>query len=725
MMINDKRLTCIRICGVFYLISFGCYADDVPITSGYLVSQSDFGGTGLLQMPSARMAGEGEFHLNGFFVDEYYRYSASIQLFTWLESTIRYTDVTTRLYSSDSSFSNDQSYKDKGIDAKVRLLQESYWLPETSVGIRDFGGTGLFDGEFIMGSKRFGSVDVSLGIGWGYLATRGGISNPLCSLDSSYCDRNEGVTDGVGEVEFSRLFTGDATIIGGIEYQTPFAPLSLKLEYDGNDYADDYAGTLAQETPFNIGMVYRLGEWGDLHFGYERGNQLSVGFSFKTNFNVYNPSWNDVPEPVYKARALADDATDWPGVAAELASSAGYSSPAVYQTGSTVTLVAQQSKYRNRDEALSRASAILASAIPSDVSELRIVERGSGVALAQSSVDLSQFERFARAEGVNIAFEDALSHESPSMDADLPSDERELIYEHREPYAYGISPGLIQSFGGSESFYLYSVGLYGNASAWLAKHLQATASVYLNLYDNYDEFNYIIPPDGTDTLRVRTLVRDYLDETLRLTNLQLTWLERLDDNLYGQMYGGYLESMFGGVGGELLYRPFNRYWAVGADLNWVKQRDPNSAFGFFSQESQYSEVDDAYYRVAVSQVVGNMALYYQPQWSFFQNSLIKVSVGQYLAGDKGLTLDFSKQFNSGVIVGAYATKTDMSSDEYGEGSYTKGFYISIPFDVVTVKPSTSRAMVSWQPLTRDGGQQLSRKSKLYEVTDARSPWLGG
>ncbi|WP_218744945.1 YjbH domain-containing protein, partial [Vibrio parahaemolyticus] len=27
--------------------------------------------------------------------------------------------------------------------------------------------------------------------------------------------------------------------------------------------------------------------------------------------------------------------------------------------------------------------------------------------------------------------------------------------------------------------------------------------------------------------------------------------------------------------------------------------------------------------------------------------------------------------------------------EFGEGSFTKGFYISIPFDIMTVKPSNN------------------------------------
>ena len=113
---------------------------------------------------------------------------------------------------------------------------------------------------------------------------------------------------------------------------------------------------------------------------------------------------------------------------------------------------------------------------------------------------------------------------------------------------------------------------------------------------------------------------------------------------------------------------------------------------------------------------------YYPQWDFLQDLMIQVDVGQFLAGDVGTQINVSKQFKSGVIAGAFASFTDLSAEEFGEGSFTKGFYLSIPFDIMTVKPSNNRANFSWQPLTRDGGQKLGRKYNLIELTDERNPW---
>src|SRR5688572_24975098 len=95
-------------------------------------SQSDFGGAGLLQTPTARVPKEGEFSANYRDNDLYRFYSVSMALFPWLETTLRYTDVRNRLYSSDPNFSGSQTYKDKSFDVKLRLWEEGYYLPQVS-----------------------------------------------------------------------------------------------------------------------------------------------------------------------------------------------------------------------------------------------------------------------------------------------------------------------------------------------------------------------------------------------------------------------------------------------------------------------------------------------------------------------------------------------------------------------------------------------------------------
>ncbi|XNM88382.1 YjbH domain-containing protein [Escherichia coli] len=71
-----------------------------------------------------------------------------------------YTDVRTRQYSSVEAFSGDQTSKDKAFDLKLRLWEESYWLPQVAVGARDIGGTGLFDAEYLVAGQKPGGRSI-------------------------------------------------------------------------------------------------------------------------------------------------------------------------------------------------------------------------------------------------------------------------------------------------------------------------------------------------------------------------------------------------------------------------------------------------------------------------------------------------------------------------------------------------------------------------------------
>ncbi|GCF91241.1 MULTISPECIES: YjbH domain-containing protein [Shewanella] len=735
-----------------------------------LASQSDFGGVGLMQMPTGRMAPEGEFNFATSYNSEYQHFSASVQLFSWFETTVRYTQVQDIPYSSDPSFSGNSKYTDKGIDFKIRLLDESYWLPETSIGIRDFGGTGLFDGEFIAATKRVGPVDFTLGIGWGYIGNSSNLTN---KNGSDNCDRDTAYGGKGGTVDYQRWFKGCSALYGGVEYQTPWEPLRIKIEYDGNDYLADIpvvrgSKDMPQDSKFNYGLLYRFGNWGDLHLSYERGNTLALGFSLQTNFTDVTQIKRDPAAAKYKpipaaplthvqttntpldsvnsseqtptiASATSDTtieiadvhliqpqegmletAINWSKVAQDLQSIAGYNNPKIYLDSDSITVVGEQTKFRDRNEAHQRAATILANNSDlTQIKEYRLIETHYNQPITETRIDAEKFAQVANWGYRNAKVTDASQVSVPSLPKGqlvTNSDKNWL-----DKLSFDVSPTMAQSFGGSEGFYMFNIGVTGSASYKFTDNFEFNGSLYLNLYDNYDKFLYDVPPDGTDLKRVRTLIRQYVhDNSMRVNNLQFTWMNNLSDNISYQAYGGYLEMMYGGVGTEFLYRPLNSQWAFGFDVNYAKQRDPDSMFGFFKDENQFDPLTNSAYRVQTGVMTGHATVYYQPEW--LPNTLLRVSAGQYLTEDKGVTVDFSKQFDSGVIVGAFATKTNLSAEEYGEGSFTKGFYISIPFDLMTVKSTHSRAFLSWIPLTRDGGQMLGRKYNLFDMTDARSPW---
>ncbi len=707
------------------------WAQDMPFEAPPLrPSQMDFGGVGLMQMPTGRMAPEGEFNFAVNFSNEYQFYNVTLQVMPWLETTLRYTLTNDVLYSNNPSFSDDTKHTDKGIDFKIRLLEESQYLPELSVGIRDFAGTGLFDAEFIAATKRYsnpsvGTFDFTLGMGWGYLGTRDNITNVACKVSDRYCDRASDFTDykgNGGSVDFERWFKGPAALFGGVEYQTLYAPLRFKLEYDSNNYSEDFPVVrggidMTPHTPWNFGVLYRLGHMADLRLSYERGDTLVAGINLFTNFNRMPSFWRDTPTPKMESNQPTDlSQVDWERVTEDLDKIAGYQNAQVYAQDDTVSIVGEQKKYRDRSEAHEKAAAVLYNQMPENIDTFTINERNRGLVTDQTVISKDKYRDYAQVNDINPEIEDATtkSNNKPQGDA---------VYDGFERFDWGFEPKVNQTLGSAEDFYLFSIGLNGNASYWLTDKLEIGGTLYWDWYNNYDKFNYVTPQDGTTIPRVRTMVRAYKNEhAVSMTNLQLTWFQEYSDTIDQQFYAGYLESMFAGVGTEFLYRPQGASWAIGADVNLVSQRDPESYFGVYGEEWQNVPKYGDPFQVIDKGFTGFVSGYYFPQWEFLSDTMIQLDVGQFLGGDKGAQLNFAKQFKSGVIAGAYASVSDLSADEFGEGSFTKGFYISIPFDIMTIKPSNNRANFSWQPLTRDGGQKMERKYNLIELTDERNPW---
>jgi hypothetical protein len=657
------------------------------------------GGTGLIQTPTSRMLKDGDLRLSYTDNEQYRFWSVTMQLYPWFQSTVRYTDVRTRLYSPFPSFSGNQTLKDKGIDAKFRLLKESYYLPELSVGFRDFGGTGFFESEFIGLSKKIGDFDVHINMGWGYLGTTDNTSNPFCSISDEFCNRPRGFTGRGGKIDYQRFFKGRASIFGGIEYQTSWAPLRLKLEYEGNNYIDDTAGALEQDSRWNLGASYSWNNF-DFSLNFQRGN--TIGFGINYNLNLHTVRQTKVDRP---PRSLLAKTNDFPvsqinrtRLVKDLYEQAGFATASSKFSDNQVTLYGQQMSYRNQDESIERVGRIMAFELPESVKVYSIVNTVGSIPLVETTIDAEKFKIHAKYQTLEPALTSTYQRQDLSQEAI-----ENYTRENTTGFFTGIEAFWIQTFGNPEDFYLYQAGVLLNAGYSFDGKTSVTGAVKVNLFENFDKFNFTTDSANSTLPRVRTSAREYVsDREVTMENLFLHWNDRVAPNLYAQVYGGYLETMFGGVGAELLYRPVDSNLSFGFDINYVQQRSYKNDFDFFD------------YKV----LTGHANIYWQPQ--FLPSTQLTLNIGQYLAKDKGVTVDFAKRFDSGIVVGAYAAFTNVSPEEYGEGSFTKGFYLSIPFDLFSLKPAKGQGRLPWIPIARDGGQALIRPITLHSTTEERS-----
>lgn len=663
-----------------------------PPPRDLMLTNNDWGMIGLLQTPTARMAPAGEARFHYSRVLPYERSNIMFQPLEGLEAGFRYTNVTNRLYGA--TIAGDQQYKDKSFDFKLRLTKEQAYLPEIAMGIIDVGGTGLFSSEYLVASKRTGNLDWSLGIGWGYLGGRGDLRNPLSLLSKSFDTRKTATGQG-GTVSTTAFFRGPAALFGGVQYQTPWEKWVVKAEFDGNSYQrEPQANNQKQTSPVNVGVVYRQSAALDLTAGIERGNTFMLGLTFHSPLDkLAVPKVAEGPMvPVSLARPSKEP--DWALTAMTISTITRWSVGEFARSGKELRVVLNDPQGTFWQERIDRAVAVLHRDAPADIDTFVLSFVAQGIPMSERVVlrqpwVLKQLQLQAMSERIEAV---------AARDHWMPAKTESLWKPIKGTFGYDLVPSFQQNLGGPDGFLLYRASMTVPAVWNISDSTFVSGAANLGLIDNYEKFKYDIP---SNLPRVRTLLREYTTQkSVTIPSLQATTVGRLSNNQFYSFYGGLLESMYAGVGGEWFYRPWHSPLAFGIDVNVVRQRDFKQLFAL----RDYSTV------------TGHATLNWDTGWN---NTHVSLSAGRYLAKDLGMTLDVSRTFDNGISLGVWATKTNVSAEQFGEGSFDKGVYLRIPFDVMMTSYSGTIANLVWQPIIRDGGAKLSRNVSLYNVTKAR------
>ena len=174
-------------------------ADPAPALPG------NSGGSGLFDMPTARIMEDWNLRMHYSSVGIYNTYAVSASFLPRLEVNARVTK-----FSGIPGLSTDKSF-----DVKLLLVRESEAWPAIVLGATDIHGTADFTSRYLVANKLFGPLDVTFGVGQGILAgeiTRGQGSAGSASEDAAIDFLTSGTTQ-------SRLFGGavvlDKIQIGG------------------------------------------------------------------------------------------------------------------------------------------------------------------------------------------------------------------------------------------------------------------------------------------------------------------------------------------------------------------------------------------------------------------------------------------------------------------------------------------------------------------------------
>lgn len=783
------------------LLTFSGASQAQPIYSRNL-----FGSPGIVDMPSARMAPDGELSAGASFFQNTQHYNLGFQALPWLETSFRYSGL--------SHFNPDYPvYYDRSFGFKARLWNEGDVLPTVAIGVDDVVGTGVYSGEFIVASKQIGPVDATIGLGWGRLGTANTFRNPLGVLsDSFYRTRS---LDTPGSANFGDLFHGPTTgIFAGAVWRTPVEGLLVSAEYSSDAFATEKGtGNFKPRSQLNFGAAY---QWGNTTLGLQwlYGQSLGGSLSFQIDpvannqmtrvgpvpppFHTRSPEEQAHAQFVLRRGGMRDShaASNTTGAFIDALVTQGANPQTIAFTGRTLTLSAGQnnaaalcstaaqmaanyhigldyitvhgpatqqctvqqsaapsvtfltlpavatkatgpvvidargskdslvasiaairrdlatqgitvgaiditnglatvyygnSLYYREDNALDRVVRVLLTDAPVDVEEFRLIPTVNDIAQRQFNILRSSTERsIAQSDSYSFDFDGNHAVEAPVSNPILQRAQRGTFPQ----FSWTVFPQLRQELFDPSNPMAVQILVGAAASLELFSGFRITGEGELNIYDN---FNTLRPSDSV-LPHVRTDFISYFTKGKNgIGQLDADYRFKLSDDVFGIVKAGYLESMFAGVGGEVLWRPEGQRWALSADLYGLKQRDFDRLLSLQN------------YHV----ITGHVSLYYASPWYGLD---FMVRAGRYLAGDEGVTFRASRRFSTGVEVGAFFTKTNVSAQRFGEGSFDKGIFFRMPLGWIIPINTQTEYSIELRPVQRDGGQNLLGDAPLYEET---------
>ena len=438
----------------------------------------------------------------------------------------------------------------------------------------------------------------------------------------------------------------------------------------------------------NAGLQWSNG-WLDAGVHYINGTD--VLFRLSVRMDAANPPRAPVPAP--PAMAPRPDAANGttlllaPRIFAAL-EAARLRPLAVAIEGGQARIAVADGPYRTLAQVVGRAVRAVQPILPPDVESLVIAWSRDGVEIARLMVLRSAMEAAATGHG---------SAEEVFATATLMAPGDPFEGAVRAPglgFTWGIAPAVRLVLGDPTRTLLWQAGVAANGRVELGAGFSLAGSVALVAAQNLDG----AAPSDSLLPRVRSDYALYAQEgsPVAMPTLYAERMWSLAPDVFARGTAGYLEPMFAGISGEVLWRPHDRPFAIGIDVNYVAQRDYDQRFGLQD------------YRVTT----GHVSLYADLPW---WNLTAVLRGGRYLAGDWGGTLELGRRFDSGIEVGGFVTLTDVPFSQFGEGSFDKGIYVRVPLDLFGVQTRNSVGAVI-RPTQRDGGQRLAVDSPLWEVT---------
>ena len=592
-------------------------------------------------------------------------------------------------------------YLDKGFNVKFSYKPKNTFFPEIAIGLDDFAGTGYFGREYLISTFKTNSIKISTGIGWGkYSSGTKNYKNPLSYISEAFERRQDTSNDSGGEylggtLSSSSWFSGPVGVLAGIEWAVPYAKgLKLKIEHDPFDYFDfsnnfrpDADTSLRRkDSDINFGLSYRVNDFFAMDLSYIKGNTLNLHLS--VGAKTKNKKKKIIERPKI---TKSEEKSFYIDLLNNLNRNSSYLQTATLEN-KNLNISIMNNKFRNPIRTSLYAAQISSDVLANhnlDAQRINVTTINAGLELNTASYkrdDVLNESHVVDFKKFNTKLYPGKSYEY------LNNDFKPTVSYPKIFTTY--SPKLITHIGTPNVPFLKGVEFSALSEIQLHRQVSILSDIRVAIANDFDEKE---SNPGSSLPNVRSEIVRYLQEgEVFVKNLQIDYFWSPKSNIYGKISAGLFESMYGGVGIELVYKPFYKNYLFSFDAYEVRKRDYKQNLGFLDYKTSTAHL--------------NFTYNFRPL-----NVYANISYGRYLAKDDGFTYDLSRRTKSGFIAGFFFTRTDVPFELFGEGSFDKGFYFEMPLDIFSSKPNMESINFGLRPLTRDGGAKLELVRPLRSI----------
>ena len=179
---------------------------DVTAANTNRIAPGNFGLPGIIDLPTAKKFPDGEIVVTQQLHRLLARSGISFQALPYVGFSFRYSG-----HGIGGAEAYGRHNHDRSFDAHISLFDEGKYIPAISIGLRDFIGTGWYSSEYIVGTKSFGNLELTSGLGFGRLAGKNSFSNPFGTVVNRFKQREINDQGRGGTLGTINWFHGDAS----------------------------------------------------------------------------------------------------------------------------------------------------------------------------------------------------------------------------------------------------------------------------------------------------------------------------------------------------------------------------------------------------------------------------------------------------------------------------------------------------------------------------------